>query len=150
MARIPMLWDCRFIVLLRLPERQASIYMMIMVKDLPIEERPREKLLAAGPSFLSNTELLAILLRTGTRQDSVLRLAEENRRLRADLDERDEESFTEYAYPLEEITCACEQAGLRVEQVVDGESFGPLRPDSARYFITAVKQAAGENDACQD
>ena len=51
--------------------------MMIMVKDLPIDERPREKLLAAGPSFLSNTELLAILLRTGTRQDSVLRLAEE-------------------------------------------------------------------------
>ena len=48
--------------------------------------------------------------------------------------------------PLEEITRACRQAGLRVEHVADGEDFGPLRPDSVRYFITAVKQAAGENE----
>ena len=47
---------------------------------------------------------------------------------------------------LEEITRACRQAGLRVEHVADGEDFGPLRPDSVRYFITAVKQAAGENE----
>ena len=55
-------------------------------------------------------------------------------------------TFTEYAYSLEEITRACRQAGLRVEHVADGEDFGPLRPDSVRYFITAVKQAAGENE----
>ena len=48
----------------------------IMVRDLPLEERPREKLVSYGPSALSNAELLAILLRTGTRGESVLRLAE--------------------------------------------------------------------------
>lgn len=48
-----------------------------MVRDLPPEERPREKLLAYGPSGLSNAELLAILLRSGTRKKSVLRIAEE-------------------------------------------------------------------------
>ena len=51
--------------------------MAIMVRDLPPEERPREKLLAYGPSGLSNAELLAILLRSGTWKKSVLRIAEE-------------------------------------------------------------------------
>ena len=51
--------------------------MTIMVRDLPAEERPREKLLSLGAAGLSNVELLAILLRTGTRQHSVLRVAEE-------------------------------------------------------------------------
>lgn len=51
--------------------------MAIMVRDLPLEERPREKLLAYGPGALSNVELLAVLLRSGTRRKSVLRIAEE-------------------------------------------------------------------------
>ena len=48
-----------------------------MVRDLPPEERPREKLLYQGPRALSNAELLAILLRSGTKEKSVLRIAEE-------------------------------------------------------------------------
>ena len=48
----------------------------IMVRDLTLEERPREKLVSYGPAVLSNAELLAILLRTGTRGESVLRMAE--------------------------------------------------------------------------
>jgi len=51
--------------------------MATMVRDLPADERPREKLLAGGASLLSDVELLAILLRTGTRTQSVLHLAEE-------------------------------------------------------------------------
>ena len=51
--------------------------MAIMVRDLPPEERPREKLLLCGAAALSNAELLAILLRSGTRKKSVLRIAEE-------------------------------------------------------------------------
>ena len=50
--------------------------MMTMVRDLPEDERPRERLLKKGANVLSNAELLAILLRTGTREDSVLHLAE--------------------------------------------------------------------------
>jgi DNA repair protein RadC len=48
----------------------------LMLKELPSDERPREKMLAKGSAALSNAELLAILLRTGTKADSVLRLAE--------------------------------------------------------------------------
>ena len=51
--------------------------MTIMVRDLPMDERPREKLLKYGSSYLSNTELLAILLRTGMKDKSVMRVAEE-------------------------------------------------------------------------
>ena len=51
--------------------------MAIMVRDLPPEERPREKLLLYGAVALSNAELLAILLRSGRRKKSVLRIAEE-------------------------------------------------------------------------
>ena len=51
--------------------------MTVMVRDLPKEERPREKLIQRGAALLSDTELLAILLRTGTSSVSVLHLAEE-------------------------------------------------------------------------
>jgi len=40
-------------------------------------ERPREKLMRYGPEKLSNGELLAILLRTGTRERNVLDMAED-------------------------------------------------------------------------
>lgn len=51
--------------------------MTVMVRDLPKEDRPREKLIGRGAAALSDTELLAILLRTGTSSVSVLHLAEE-------------------------------------------------------------------------
>lgn len=47
-----------------------------MMKDLPPEERPREKLLSKGVHALSSSELLAILIRTGRKDESVMRVAE--------------------------------------------------------------------------
>ena len=46
-----------------------------MIRDLPRGERPRERLRHLGPSSLSNSELIAILLRTGVGGESVLSLA---------------------------------------------------------------------------
>ena len=45
------------------------------IKNLPEEERPRERLARHGASVLSNAELLAILLRTGTKEESAISLA---------------------------------------------------------------------------
>ncbi len=45
-------------------------------KFLPSESMPREKLLSRGPQSLSDAELLAILLRTGTQGMNVLELAD--------------------------------------------------------------------------
>ena len=46
------------------------------LKDLPAASRPREKLLERGVSALSDGELLALLLRTGTVGQDVLQLAQ--------------------------------------------------------------------------
>ena len=48
---------------------------MTKIKDLPKIERPREKLEKYGPEKLSNSELLAILLRTGAKGVNVVELA---------------------------------------------------------------------------
>ena len=45
------------------------------IKDLPLDERPRERLARAGEGALSTTELLAIILRTGVGGESVLDMA---------------------------------------------------------------------------
>lgn len=47
------------------------------IRDWPVAERPREKLLARGPSALSDGELLAIFLRTGVTGRSAVDLARE-------------------------------------------------------------------------
>lgn len=47
------------------------------IKNLPLEERPREKLSQRGVQALTDAELLAILLRTGTAQKSALAIAKE-------------------------------------------------------------------------
>ena len=46
-----------------------------LIRDLPATERPRERLRDAGAVSLSNSELLAILLRTGTPREDVLHVA---------------------------------------------------------------------------
>lgn len=44
------------------------------ISDWPVEERPRERLLALGAGALSDAELLAVLLRTGVRGKSAVEL----------------------------------------------------------------------------
>ena len=48
---------------------------MKKVKDLPKSERPREKLLEKGAKFLSDQELLAVILGRGTQKEDVLSLS---------------------------------------------------------------------------
>lgn len=47
----------------------------IRISELPNSERPRERLRQSGAASLSNSELLAIILRTGTRDENVVGLA---------------------------------------------------------------------------
>ena len=47
-----------------------------MIRDFPSSERPRERFLRDGPQSLSNQEIIALLLRTGTKNESVLQLSE--------------------------------------------------------------------------
>ncbi|MCO5183507.1 MAG: DNA repair protein RadC [Anaerolineae bacterium] len=47
-----------------------------MIRDLPSGERPRERLMHYGAQAVSSAELLAIIIRTGSGGENVLRLAE--------------------------------------------------------------------------
>ena len=49
----------------------------IRIKDLPKNERPRERLAALGAEALSTAELIAILLRTGMTGFSAVKVAEQ-------------------------------------------------------------------------
>lgn len=48
---------------------------MKKIKDLPVHERPREKLLGKGARSLSDQELLAVILGKGTKENDVLSLS---------------------------------------------------------------------------
>lgn len=55
-----------------MPERYT-----VAIRELPSNERPRERLQHHGPAAVSTAELLAIQLRTGTQERSALGLAEQ-------------------------------------------------------------------------
>lgn len=46
-----------------------------MIKEIPYEERPRERFLKHPPEAISNHELIAIILRTGSKNESVIDLS---------------------------------------------------------------------------
>lgn len=56
--------------------RETEHHYSVAMRELPLEERPRERLLRNGAPALSTQELLAILLRTGTAGCSALSLAD--------------------------------------------------------------------------
>jgi DNA repair protein RadC len=47
------------------------------LKETPLEERPRERMISLGAKSLSNYELIAILLRTGTKKQTVTELSKQ-------------------------------------------------------------------------
>jgi len=47
----------------------------LKIKDLPLDERPYEKLEKYGPEMLSNAELLAIIIRCGNKNETSVSLA---------------------------------------------------------------------------
>src|SRR3970040_1419278 len=54
---------------------QEPGYARTRIKDWPANERPREKLLKQGPGALTDAELLALLIRTGTGKQTAIDLA---------------------------------------------------------------------------
>ncbi len=49
----------------------------LRIRDLPLNERPRERLIDHGADALKNSELIAILLRTGMKGISAIQMAEQ-------------------------------------------------------------------------
>lgn len=108
------------------------------VHDMPTGERPRERLRAYGPQSLSNAELLAIILRTGTARDNVLELAGKllakydglGGLLRADFNELCHE------HGLGEAKCCQVKAALEIGKRLDQKTL------DEKYQIRSPKDAA--------
>lgn len=49
---------------------------MSNIKNIPLQERPYEKMLLYGAEVLSNSELLSIIIKTGTKDKSALEIAQ--------------------------------------------------------------------------
>ncbi len=56
-------------------EPNRTVAYQARIRDMPTTDRPRERLRDSGPGALSNQELLAILLRTGGRQENAVAMA---------------------------------------------------------------------------
>ncbi len=59
------------------PEDSRPEIMRVSVKDWALEDRPREKLMLKGAMALSDSELLAILIGSGTREKSAVEVCQE-------------------------------------------------------------------------
>lgn len=55
-------------------QKYKKVY-RIKIKDLPAEERPRERLLMLGSDALSNAELLSLIISVGSKKENALNLA---------------------------------------------------------------------------
>lgn len=63
--------------------------MKLKMKELPVSERPYEKLEIYGPEMLSNSELLSIIIKSGTREENSLEVAQKILTLNGKNDEED-------------------------------------------------------------
>lgn len=63
--------------------------MKLKMKELPISERPYEKLELYGPEMLSNAELLAIIIKTGTKNENSVAIAQKVLKLKNTTDKED-------------------------------------------------------------
>ena len=62
--------------------------MSLKMKELPTSERPYEKLEIYGAKKLSNSELLAIIIKTGTKEETAVTLAQKVLNLSTDKNEK--------------------------------------------------------------
>lgn len=70
LVNIAFLWATRKVIVDKSPNNNP------IMREIPMNDRPRERLVNAGADALRNAELLAILFRTGTRELNAVALAD--------------------------------------------------------------------------
>ncbi len=116
---------------------------VLRLRDLPTEEKPREKLMKYGPAALSVTELLTIVLNAGTKREGVLAMS---RRLlkeygdSAIVNQKDPQKMKEsLGIPITKAcqVVACFELGRRFFKTADGKR--PLTVRTARQVYEYLK-----------
>jgi len=123
------------------------------VKDLPKDDRPREKLLKHGAENLSKSELLAILLRTGAKGKSVMNISRDLIKKFGSLNNIAQKTAAELAKERgigkdkAATLLAAFELARRMEfekSSLEGKSITNPK-DVARYFIPKLKSEVKEN-----
>ncbi len=119
--------------------KQEKLKNLITIKEMPQEERPREKMMKYGVSSLSNIELLSILIGSGTRDVTALSLAARIISL-----EKDGISFLAHCLPQD--LCAIKGVGMAKScQIVAAIALGKriaTRPKGKRIRIESPDEVA--------
>jgi DNA repair protein RadC len=127
----------------------------LMIRDFPEDERPRERFMKSGPQSLSNHELIAILLCTGTKEESVLQLSNrlltqfEGLRLlkSATLQEMTEIKGIGQTKAIQIL--AAVELGRRVSNLAFDERFCIRSPeDGAKYMMNDMRFLTQEHFVC--
>ncbi|MFC7393189.1 RadC family protein [Scopulibacillus cellulosilyticus] len=128
---------------------------VLMIRDVPKEERPRERLIKEGAHVLSNQELLAIILRTGTREESVLQLSHrllhkfEGLTLLKEASVEELESVKGIGKTKAVQLIAAIELGRRVSQLRNEERYVIRSPeDGAKYVMEDMRFLAQEHFVC--
>ncbi|USK84251.1 DNA repair protein RadC [Peribacillus asahii] len=128
---------------------------MMLMREYRKEEKPRERFLQDGPESLSDQELFALLLRTGTKEESVLQMA--NRLM----DAFEELRLLKEA-SIEELTAikgigeakamqllAAVELGRRIHRVNNQERYVIRSPeDGAKYCMEEMRFLTQEHFVC--
>ena len=108
---------------------------MNKIADMPVNERPYEKCIEKGPAFLSDEELLAVILRTGNRELNSMELA---RTIITKENKTDILSIMHYTF--EELTSF---KGIGTVKAIHKLDFS--RPDTiARYYMESMRHKEKE------
>lgn len=127
----------------------------LMIRDFPQDERPRERFIQNGPESLSNHELLALMLRTGTKEESVLQLSNrllthfEGLRLLKDatLDEMTSIKGIGMAKAIQVL--AAVEIGRRISSLSYDDRFVIRSPeDGAKYVMNDMRFLSQEHFVC--
>ncbi|WP_286676558.1 RadC family protein [Peribacillus asahii] len=127
----------------------------MLMREYRKEEKPRERFLQDGPESLSNQELFALLLRTGTKEESVLQMAnrlmdafEELRLLReASIEELTAIKGIGEAKAIQLL--AAVELGRRIHRVNNQERYVIRSPeDGAKYCMEEMRFLTQEHFVC--
>lgn len=127
----------------------------LMIRDFPQDERPRERFVQHGAQSLSNHELIAILLRTGTKDESVLQLS--NRLLSnfeglrglksASLEEITSIKGIGYAKAIQILTAV--EIGRRIANLSFDDRYVIRSPeDGAKFMMNEMRFLSQEHFVC--
>lgn len=127
----------------------------LMIRDFPQDERPRERFIQNGPESLSNHELIAILLRTGTKEESVLQLSNrllsqfEGLRLLKDASLEEITSINGIGTAKAIQILAAVEIGRRVANLSTDDRYVIRSPeDGAKYVMNDMRFLSQEHFVC--